>query len=75
MTTNAESYVPKLDQICTEVISQLASEVDRSGTFPEQSVEALKAAGFMGAISSPDVGGLGLGYRGAAQIIRRIAQE
>ena len=33
------------------------------------------AAGLMGAVSAPEVGGLGLGFRGAAAIVGRLAQE
>lgn len=75
MTTNAENYQESLNQICAETIGQLASEIDRSGAFPERSIEALKGASLMGAISAPEVGGLGLGPRGAAEIVRRVAQE
>ena len=38
------------------------------------SIAALRAAGLMGAVSAPDVGGLGLGFRGAAAIVRRVAE-
>jgi alkylation response protein AidB-like acyl-CoA dehydrogenase len=49
--------------------------VDRGATFPEQSIAALKAAGVLGAVSAPEVGGLGLGVRGAVEIVGRVAQE
>jgi alkylation response protein AidB-like acyl-CoA dehydrogenase len=75
MRTNAENYKTDLNRICVETIAPLASEVDRSGAFPNQSIEALKDAGFLGAISAIEVGGLGLGLRAAAEIIRRVAQE
>jgi alkylation response protein AidB-like acyl-CoA dehydrogenase len=75
MTTDADNYQKTLQSLCTETIGPLASEVDRSGAFPEQSIEALKAAGLLGAISAPEVGGLGLGLRGAAEIVRLVAQQ
>src|SRR5712691_9170083 len=75
MTTNAENYPKILNQICAQTIGQLAPEIDRSGAFPERSIEALKGAGLMGAVSAAEVGGLGLGPRGAAEIVRRVAQE
>jgi alkylation response protein AidB-like acyl-CoA dehydrogenase len=49
--------------------------VDREGAFPDKSIDALKAAGLLGALSSPEVGGLGLGLRSAANIVVRVAQE
>jgi alkylation response protein AidB-like acyl-CoA dehydrogenase len=38
-------------------------------------LKALAAAGLMGAVSAPDVGGLGLGFKGASAIVGRVAQE
>src|SRR5205823_14105163 len=58
-----------------ETIAPQAAEVDREGAFPTISLAALKAAGLMGAMSAPEVGGLGLGLRGAAGIVRRVAEE
>jgi len=75
MTTNAENYQEILNHTCVETVRELAPEVDRSGAFPERSIEALKLAGLMGAVSATEVGGLGLGPRGAAEIVRRVAQE
>ncbi|HEY2012842.1 MAG TPA: acyl-CoA dehydrogenase family protein [Bryobacteraceae bacterium] len=70
-----QPYQTTLDRICTETIAPAAVEVDRDGVFPEKSIEALKVAGFLGAMSSPDVGGLGLGLPGAATVVGRVAQE
>jgi alkylation response protein AidB-like acyl-CoA dehydrogenase len=75
MTTNAQNYQTILEQICSETIARAAAEVDRSGTFPDKSIEALKTAGLLGAMSGPEVGGLGLGVSGAAAIVDRVAQE
>ncbi len=73
--TNTENIQTKLDQICAETIGPLAPEVDRTGNFPAESIAALKNAGLMGAMSACEVGGLGLGLRGTAGIIRRVARE
>ena len=51
------------------------AEVDRNGAFPEKSIAALQSAGLLGAVSAAEVGGLALGPRGAAEIVRRVAQE
>src|SRR5712671_6527630 len=68
-------YSAELERICGETIAPEAPNVDHQGAFPQRGLNALAAAGFMGAVSAPEVGGLGLGPRGAAAIVGRIAQE
>jgi alkylation response protein AidB-like acyl-CoA dehydrogenase len=75
MSTDSETYQNIVEQVCRETIGAAASGVDASASFPSRSIEALKKAGLMGAISAPDAGGLGLSFAGAADIVRRIAQE
>ena len=75
MANSVGSFHEKLDQICKETIGPSAPAVDHNGAFPKQSIDALKSAGLLGAMSAPEVGGLGLGLRGAEGIIRRVAQE
>lgn len=75
MTANAQTYQNLLDKICNETVAIAAPVVDREGAFPTESIDALKAAGFLGALSAPEVGGLGLGLPGAAAIVGRVAQE
>jgi alkylation response protein AidB-like acyl-CoA dehydrogenase len=71
----SETYEAALERICTTTISSTAPIVDRDGSFPTETIEALKAAGLLGAMSSVESGGLGLGLPGAARIVRRIAEE
>ena len=75
MSTAPATSIESLEQICTQTIGPDAEAVDRQGAFPERGLKALSAAGLMGAVSAPEVGGLGLGFRGAAAIVSRIAQE
>jgi alkylation response protein AidB-like acyl-CoA dehydrogenase len=75
MSPDPAGYSAALDQICVETIGPEASNVDRQGAFPQRGLNALSAAGLMGAVSGPEAGGLGLGFRGAAAIVGRIAQE
>ena len=75
MTTIATSDVQTLERVCTTTIAEAASAVDRNGSFPSDSISALSAAGLLGAFSSPEAGGLGLGLAGAARIVRRVAEE
>jgi alkylation response protein AidB-like acyl-CoA dehydrogenase len=64
-----------LDEICSDIVGPDAATVDRQSLFPQRGVNALGAAGLLGAVSAPEVGGLGLGFRGAATIVGRLAQE
>jgi alkylation response protein AidB-like acyl-CoA dehydrogenase len=75
MSPEPAGLTAALEKICTEIVGPDAAAVDRDGAFPERGVKALAEAGLMGAVSAPDVGGLGLGFRGAATIVGRLAQE
>ncbi len=75
MSTVPASFTESLEQACTQTIGPDAANVDRQGAFPERGLKALSAAGLMGAVSALEVGGLGLGFRGAATIVSRVAQE
>ncbi len=56
--TNDQPYKTILENVCSETIGPAAAAVDRDGEFPEKSIAALKAAGLLGAVSKPEVGGL-----------------
>jgi len=75
MGPHSIDYSTALEQVSTEAVAPAAAAVDYDAAFPERSVAALGAAGLMGAVSTPEVGGLGLGFRGAAKIVERLAQE
>ena len=75
MSTDSVGYSAALERICTETIAPEAPGVDQQGAFPERGLNALAAAGLMGAVSSPEVGGLGLGFRGAPPSSDALAQE
>jgi alkylation response protein AidB-like acyl-CoA dehydrogenase len=75
MSTITQTYEESLERICRESILPNAPAVDRNGAFPDQAIESLKTAGFLGAMSSPEMGGIGLGLGGAAKIVRRVAEE
>jgi alkylation response protein AidB-like acyl-CoA dehydrogenase len=75
MAANAQQHQKLLEQICIEIVAPAAPSVDREGAFPYKSVEALKTAGLLGAMSAPEVGGLGIGVPGAAAIVGRVAQD
>ena len=75
MSPDSAGFTSVLEKICTDVVAPDAATVDRQSAFPERGVHALAAAGLLGAVSAPEVGGLGLGFRGAATVVGRLAQE
>ena len=75
MSPDSAGFTSVLEKICTDVVAPDAATVDRQSAFPERGVNALAAAGLLGAVSAPEVGGLGLGFRGAATVVGRLAQD
>jgi len=75
MNTVGEDHNTALKRICSGTIAENAEAIDREGAFPSESIAALKSAGLLGALSSGDSGGLGLGLNGAARIVRCVAEE
>ena len=75
MNTLKENHAENLEHVCKTTVAESASDVDRYQRFPAESIEALRSAGLLGALSATESGGLGLGLEGAAQIIRRVAEE
>lgn len=64
-----------VDTISNNVIAPLAPTIDKEGRFPRENVEALRKAGLLGLLSSPQVGGEGQGLRAAVAVAERIARE
>lgn len=75
MPAVSTDYSAALEQICTETVAPDAPNVDQHGAFPDRSLKSLAQAGLLGAVSAPEVGGLNLGFRGAAAIVGRLAQD
>jgi len=69
------SYIETLEAIALDVIRPAAAEIDQSGSFPREAVDALSKGGLLGLISAPEVGGLGQGLRGAVLAVERVARE
>ena len=74
-TVQTTAYLDILEKIATDVIAPAAVEIDQTGRFPRAALDALAAAGLLGLISAPEVGGMGLSIRAAAAVIQRIARE
>jgi alkylation response protein AidB-like acyl-CoA dehydrogenase len=74
MNTSAGSHEAALERACATIASN-AEAVDRDGVFPSASIEALREARLLGALSAIESGGLSLGLAGAARVVRRVAEE
>lgn len=75
MNRSTESFNDRLEEVAAGVIAAEAMTVDRDRSFPARSIQGLADAGLLGTVSGTDVGGLGLGHRGAATVVRRVARE
>jgi isovaleryl-CoA dehydrogenase len=73
VTSVSFGYSTALDSVVEDTVAPHAAEVDRDGTFPRPAIDAIAKAGLLGLISSPEVGGHGLGMREAAQVVERLA--
>jgi alkylation response protein AidB-like acyl-CoA dehydrogenase len=67
--------LPRVDAICADVVSAHAIAVDREAAFPSAAIGALREAGLLGLISSPEVGGMGAGPKTAALVVERLARS
>ncbi len=75
MNTTSETFEAALERICATTIAESAPAIDRLGSFPSDALTTLSSAGLLGALSSTESGGLGLGLGGAARIVGRAAEE
>lgn len=57
-----------------EPVRQAALAVDRDGAFPQEAIDALRAAGLMGLVTPEAHGGLGGGIPEAALVVERLAR-
>src|SRR5258708_5217550 len=72
--TQRPYYLDDLEQVITETIAPLASEIDQAGAYPRAALEALGKAGLLGLISAKDVGGLGEAHRAATLVIEEVGK-
>jgi alkylation response protein AidB-like acyl-CoA dehydrogenase len=69
------AYLEKLEPIVADVIAPRVAEIDRTGAFPREALQALSEAGLLGLISAKEVGGWGEGQRAATLVMERVARE
>jgi isovaleryl-CoA dehydrogenase len=67
------SYLARLDRVIDEVVEPSAGEVDRLGAFPKASIDALTEAGILALTVPAEFGGVGLGLRAGADVVRRLS--
>ncbi|MBX3161638.1 MAG: acyl-CoA/acyl-ACP dehydrogenase [Deltaproteobacteria bacterium] len=65
----------KVTETVAAVAASHAVAVDKAGAFPAETIQAFAEAGLGGLISSPDVGGKGLGMVAAVHVVERLARE
>jgi alkylation response protein AidB-like acyl-CoA dehydrogenase len=73
--TDLPTLLAAVDVIAREIVARDAIKIDRDGVFPSEAIAALGAAGVLGLISAPAVGGRGLGPAAAVEVVERIARE
>lgn len=64
-----------LEEIASNVVAREAANVDRTGAFPQASIDALREAGLLGLLCAREMGGRGGGPREAVQVVERLARE
>jgi alkylation response protein AidB-like acyl-CoA dehydrogenase len=69
------AFQKQLDTVATDVVAKHATAVDREGTFPRASMDALAAGGLLGVLSARDVGGMGMTIGAATLAVERLARE
>jgi isovaleryl-CoA dehydrogenase len=68
----ATGYESVLSAVIERTVGPQAAEIDRTGAFPRDSVQALGDAGLLGLLSAPNVGGGGESLAAAAQVIEAV---
>lgn len=67
-------FVQLARKVAAEVVAPHAAEVDASGRFPRESIDALGKAGLMGLTIPADAGGKGQGPAVFAAVVEELAQ-
>ncbi|MGH3905631.1 MAG: acyl-CoA dehydrogenase family protein [Pseudonocardiaceae bacterium] len=62
-----------LSAVIERTVGPQAGEIDRTGAYPRDSVQALGEAGLLGILSAPEVGGTGEPLAAAAHVIEQLA--
>ncbi|MEO5678640.1 MAG: acyl-CoA dehydrogenase family protein, partial [Acidimicrobiales bacterium] len=66
-------HLDALQRVLSDVVAPEAAAVDRDGTVPQASIDALAGVGLLGLTTSAELGGGGQGMRPAAEVIQGLA--
>jgi alkylation response protein AidB-like acyl-CoA dehydrogenase len=69
----ATEYHSVLSIVLERTVGPQAAEIDRTGAYPRDSVQALGEAGLLGLLSAPQVGGSGASLAAAAHVVEQLA--
>ena len=72
LTEEQEKIRQNVQEICNQFPDEYWRELDRERRYPDEFVEALTKAGWLGALIPEEYGGLGLGISEAAMILEEI---
>lgn len=75
VSTALPAHMAALTPILNDVVGPAAAEVDRTGAYPRAALDALSAAGLLGLVSAPEVGGRGEGPRAATAVVQALAEH
>lgn len=64
----------ELSTIIDDLVAPKAAEIDRTGVFPREAIDALQAAGILSLTVPTEYGGAGLGLGAASEVVRRLAR-
>lgn len=67
-------YKVALARVIEEVVAPQAAEIDRTGAYPRGAIAALGAAGLLGLMSAPEVGGLGQDLAAGTYVIEELGR-
>lgn len=70
----APDFKAALARVIEEVVVPQATEIDRTGAYPRAAVTALGAAGLLGLMSAPEVGGLGQDLAAGTYVIEELGR-
>lgn len=73
--SDQQVIVAQASEIAEKSIGPNADRTDSEGRFPQESIDALAAAGFLGLTIAPEYGGRGQGLRVACAVMEEIAQR
>jgi alkylation response protein AidB-like acyl-CoA dehydrogenase len=73
LDSSATQAAATATRLAADVLSRFAPEVDASGRFPRESVDAIARAGFMGLTLPASHGGGGQGMRAFAAVTEELA--